>query len=231
MAVTSDTSGGPGDIPKIRQAIRTPKSAAVAGIVFSLCFGVVIWLIRSVAPPDQAVPGELVTSAAERNKVLLAMYLLPIAGIAFLWFIGVIRDRIGHREDRFFATVFLGSGLLFVAMIFVAGAGLTSLLTAAADHPLSPELWRFGRAFSFTLMSIYALRMAAVFTICTTTLAGRLGLLPRWMVIVGYLSGALLLLTVNVIPRMELVFPAWVLLLSVHVLVVGPNPTAVEAPS
>lgn len=33
------------------------------------------------------------------------------AGIAFLWFIGVIRDRSGAHEDRFFATVFLGSGL------------------------------------------------------------------------------------------------------------------------
>ncbi len=52
----------------------------------------------------------------------VSLNLVPFAGIAFLWFIGVLRDRIGEREDRFFATVFLGSGLLFVAMMFVAVA-------------------------------------------------------------------------------------------------------------
>ena len=54
--------------------------------------------------------------------MILALNLLPFAGIAFLWFIGVVRDRIGQGEDRFFATVFLGSGLLFIAMLFVTGA-------------------------------------------------------------------------------------------------------------
>ena len=66
----------------------------------------------------------------------IALNLVPFAGIAFLWFIGVLRDRIGEREDRFFATVFLGSGLLFVAMIFVAagiGGALEELL-AKAHH-------------------------------------------------------------------------------------------------
>ena len=50
------------------------------------------------------------------------LYLVPFAGIAFLWFIGVLRDRLGEREDSFFATVFLGSGLLFVAMLFASAA-------------------------------------------------------------------------------------------------------------
>jgi hypothetical protein len=48
--------------------------------------------------------------------------MLPFAGIAFLWFIAVMRDRLGELEDRFFTTVFLGSGLLFIAMIFTAVA-------------------------------------------------------------------------------------------------------------
>ena len=54
--------------------------------------------------------------------------MVPFAGIAFLWFIGVVRDRIGEREDKFFATVFLGSGLLFVAMLFAAAAVLGGLI-------------------------------------------------------------------------------------------------------
>jgi hypothetical protein len=52
----------------------------------------------------------------------IALNLIPFAGIAFLWFLGVVRDRIGEREDRFFAKVFLGSGLLFVGMMFVGAA-------------------------------------------------------------------------------------------------------------
>jgi hypothetical protein len=52
----------------------------------------------------------------------LALYLVPFAGIAFLWFIGVLRDRLGELEDRFFATVFFGSGLLFLAMLFASAA-------------------------------------------------------------------------------------------------------------
>jgi hypothetical protein len=39
--------------------------------------------------------------------VAIGLNLIPFAGIAFLWFIGVIRDRIGAHEDRFFATVLL----------------------------------------------------------------------------------------------------------------------------
>ena len=50
----------------------------------------------------------------------LALNIIPFAGIAFLWFMGVLRDRFGQQEDRFFATVFLGSGLLFLAMLFAA---------------------------------------------------------------------------------------------------------------
>ncbi|KAF0961121.1 hypothetical protein MLGJGCBP_05780 [Rhodococcus sp. T7] len=47
------------------------------------------------------------------SQIAAALFLAPIAGIAFLRFIGVLRDRFGDLEDRFFATVFLGSGLPF----------------------------------------------------------------------------------------------------------------------
>jgi hypothetical protein len=79
-------------------------------------------LLRVSVPANPAVPGAWLTDSRHRAQVAIALNLVPFAGIAFLWFIGVLRDRIGEREDRFFATVFLGSGLLFVAMIFAAAA-------------------------------------------------------------------------------------------------------------
>ncbi len=85
-------------------------------------------LIHVAVPADSREAGDWVLDDSKRRLVAIALNLLPFAGIAFLWFIGVVRDRLGEGEDRFFATVFLGSGLLFVAMLFVSGADASALL-------------------------------------------------------------------------------------------------------
>jgi hypothetical protein len=135
-----------------------------------------------------------------------------------LWFIGAVRDRIGAGEDRFFATVLLGSGLLFIAMLFAAGAIAGGIVLTAEDRPAA-EVWLFGRRVSFTLLTVYAMRMAAVFAISTTTTAARLGMAPRWLTVLGLLTGVVLLVSVGFISWVEVVFPAWVFVFSVHILV------------
>ena len=87
----------------IRARLKTPRSAAIAGILFSvlLITGVVLLRLSIRAGPLET-GAWLKTSS---NKVALALNLVPFAGIAFLWFIGVLRDRLGELEDRFFATV------------------------------------------------------------------------------------------------------------------------------
>ena len=99
--------------------LRTPRAAAVAGIIFSVLLAAALVLLRVSVPAHPAVPGSWLTNSHRRAAVAIALNLVPFAGIAFLWFIGVLRDRIGERGGPFFATVFLGSGVLFVAMIFV----------------------------------------------------------------------------------------------------------------
>ncbi len=177
-------------------------------------------LIRVAVPSGSNDPGVWVTDDSKRSMVIGALNLLPFAGIAFLWFIGVVRDRIGTGEDRFFATVFLGSGLLFVAILFVTGAIAVGLVVTAGELP-TPEVWPFGRRIIYSLLNAYAMRMAAVFIISTTTIATRLGLVPRWLTVLGLTSGAVLLLAAGLIPWIEVVFPAWVLVLSIHILVVS----------
>jgi hypothetical protein len=203
------------------RGIRTPRAAAVAGIAFSLLLTAVLVLIRQSVPGDPADAGDWLTNRSKRNAVVLALNLLPFAGIAFLWFIGVIRDRIGQREDRFFATVFLGSGLLFIAMLFVSAATASGLVLAAGDSSGVPPaaVWSFGRRATYTLLTVYAMRMAAVFAISTTTIFARLRLVPRWLVLIGFGSGAVLLVTAGIVPWLELIFPAWVFILSSHILV------------
>ena len=210
-----------------RQSIRTPRAAAVAGIVFSVLLTAAFVLVRLAAPRDPEDAGRWLTEGGKRDLVIVALNLLPFAGIAFLWFIGVVRDRIGPAEDRFFATVFLGSGLLFIAMLFATGAVAGGLVLTASERPAA-GVWPFGRRVLFTLFNVYAMRMAAVFTFSTTTIATRLEIAPRWLTVLGLATGAILLLTAGVVPWIELVFPTWVLVFSVHILVVSFRPRQPE---
>ena len=204
------------------RAIRTPRAAAVAGIVFSVLFAASVVLLEWALPSGSQDAGTWVDDDARRTAVTLSLQLLPFAGIAFLWFIGVLRDRIGSGEDRFFATVFLGSGLLFVAMFFVSGAVAGGLISTAAEASVGRlgSVWPFGRRSAASLAAVYGLRMAAVFTISATTLATRLQVVPRWLAVLGYATAAVLLFGVGLLPYLQVVFPAWVFALSVHLLVV-----------
>ena len=199
--------------------MRTPRAAAVAGIVFSVLLTAVFVLIRSAVPKGSTATPDYWDDDSRRNALILALNLVPFAGIAFLWFIGVIRDRLGDAEDRFFATVFLSSGQLFIAMLFVGAASGGGLLLSAADGP-STDVWPYGRELTILLLTVYAMRMAAVFALSTTSLLARLGLAPRWLIVLGYGAGLALLVTVGFVPWAELVFPAWIFILSVHMLMV-----------
>ncbi len=205
------------------QALRTPRAAAVAGIVFSILFATATVLVQGAIPPDSDDPSSWMTDSSKRAAVSFGLQLLPFAGIAFLWFIGVLRDRIGPGEDRFFATVFLGSGLVFVAMFFAAGAvaaGLIEVAGSTADGDGAGTVWPAAREIGHTLMTVYGLRMAAVFTISATTLASRLRVVPRWLVLLGYATAIVMLIGAGFVPWLELVFPAWVFVISVHILLV-----------
>ncbi len=203
------------------RAIRTPRAAAFAGIAFSVLFVIVLVLVHQAVPSDPKDAGTWLSDSSRRHSVLLALSLVPFAGIAFLWFIGVVRDRIGDAEDRFFATVFLGSGLLFVAMIFVAAAVAAGLVASAGQRHgslVASSAWPVGRRMTSDLLNVYAMRMAAVFMIATSTILLRTRLAPRWLVALGYTIALVLLVAIDFSAWIELAFPAWVLVVSLHIL-------------
>jgi hypothetical protein len=207
--------------PDIRAKLRTPRAAGVAGILFSVLLGVALVLIGISVPSEASEAGVWLTDAGRRNAVSLALNLVPFAGIAFLWFIGVIRDRIGEHEDRLFATAFLGSGLLFVGMLFVAAAVAAGMLAdpaIEAGRRLSPEVWGLGRRITFTVLNVYAMRMGAVFILSTTTIGMRTGVIPRWLVVAGFVAALILLVGTSLSSWMNLVLPVWALILSVDIL-------------
>ena len=204
--------------------LRTPRAAAVAGILFSVLLGLVLVLLIVSAPSDPTRAGAWLSDPARRATIALALNLVPFAGIAFLWFIGVVRDRIGQREDRFFASVFLGSGLLFVAMLFVGaafGGGLVAEAAAGSAATPGPDTLAVGRQITSLLLHLYAMRMAAVFTISAATITLRTRAAPRWIGMLGIAVGVVLLVSVGLTLWLELLFPAWILLLSLDILRTG----------
>jgi MFS family permease len=202
----------------VRQ-LRNPASAAVAGIIFSVILIVVLVQFHASVPAGRPSTDWL-TDEDRRQGVQMAVALIPFAGIAFLWFIGVIRTRLGDREDKLFATVFLGSGLLFVALLFLAGAILATLLALfERGIPVGADALILLVVFTKSLMGMFGARMAAVFTISVSSVGLRTGMLPRWLVVLGYITGVILLLSPPLSNWTQLLFPTWVLLFSVYILV------------
>jgi hypothetical protein len=191
--------------------LSTPRAAAVAGVLFALLFGAALILIR-LALPEGAEPGSQWVDEAG-GHIRTSAILMPFAGIAFLWFIGVVRDGFGGFEDKFFSSVFIGSGLLFLAMIFTSSA-----VGVALTHT-SGEMTVFGQMLLLALSKTYALRMAAVFMMSLATIWLKTGLMPRWLVGATYLVAVGLILASDLTMWLVLAFPAWVLVVSVLLLV------------
>jgi hypothetical protein len=204
-----------------QQVLAPPRGAAIAGVIFSLLMIVGMGIARTAVPADLTQPDVWLTEPDRRAAVRLALALVPFAGIAFLWFMGVLRNRLGELEDKFFATVFLGSGLLFVASLFAAAALMGALIGAVAAGNLrssdSATLY-LGRRAIDALVNLFAMKMAGVFMISTCTIGLRSAIFPRWIAFAGYACALVLLLVIANWKWIALVFPLWMLLVSMQIL-------------
>jgi hypothetical protein len=213
----------PDEVPFVTDnPLRTPRAAAVAGILFALLLGTAIVLARLAIPAHPGAGTDWLTDGAATVKVALG--LVPFAGIAFLWFMGVVRDRFGSSEDRFFSTVFLGSGLLFLAMLFVwagTAGGLIASYSSDPDLTIESGIYVYAAQMMYGITSIYVIRMAGVFMISLGTIWIRTGTMPRWLAILTYGVSLVLLVSVSLSPWMALVFPGWVMIISVYILTVN----------
>jgi hypothetical protein len=185
-----------------------------------LLFGATLILIRVKMPEGVGDSAEWLDW--QKDGISAATKLMPFAGITFLWFIGVVRDNLGRYEDRFFASVLLGSGLLFLAMMFlstaVAGA-LVATDTGVTDAAAHVAVIAFGKMIVVSAAKTYAIRMAAVFMISLATIWLKTGLMPRSLVVVSYFVALGLLIAGDVSMWLTLAFPAWVLVVSALILV------------
>lgn len=221
---------------RIYARLRAPKAAAIAGILFAILIFISIVLLLTSLPENPR--DNTAWLVAKKNNLLLSFNLIPFAGIAFIWFMGVVRDYLGENEDQFFATVFFGSGLLFLAALFVAAASTGTIILLSetqSERLIASGIYDLSWTFSRYLMFVYAIRMAGVFMISTSSLFIRTRVIPRWMALLGFLLAVIMIFRISQIDRLGwvfLFFPLWILLVSVYILIIHhrhqPESTATE---
>jgi hypothetical protein len=222
--VTNEASSGDASVvANAEREARAPRAAGIAGLVFAALFVFSVTLLGNHPAPGSSAAEIASWYTRESPTIaLVGLYLVPFAGIAFLWFVAVIRDVVGDREDRFLATVFLGSGLLFVAMLFAAAASAGALIALirfqGAPAP-SPDSVDLARSLAYAFMYVFGVRVAAVFVLVSSTIGRRTGTMPRWLAYAGVAVALVLLFTVSYFQFTVLLFPFWVSTVSIVILI------------
>jgi hypothetical protein len=226
MDTATTADGAPaGDEPAVEhEHARSLRKAAFltagVGIAHAVLFLLAIWLL-SDAPGAEATNEEILdyySSDEQRRPLLVALYVMPFAGIALIWFIVALRMWISgqvRRENVLLSNVQLVSGILYVALFF-AGSAASSVLAASvefADGPVDPVVARQFPQFGSALLFVFGMRMAAMFVFTTTNIFRHAGIMPRWFALAGFVVGLFLLLSASFNRALVLVFPIWMLVL------------------
>jgi hypothetical protein len=204
----------------------TPRLAAVMGLVFAGLFIAALVVVNGVphlGAPDEAY-GTFYDGAGNTVVTAVALYLVPLAGIAFLWFVVALRsvlDTLAPAPSAMANGLNLLSGVLFVALLFAGTAALATpvfVTTLGGGPPLAPEAARALSGLGYGLVFVFSVRGAGMFALTTTTLLRSAGVMPRGVAIAGYVLATWLLITATDHPASLLVLPAWVLLVAVVLL-------------
>jgi len=202
--------------------MRSVEAAAVAGLLHASFSLVATNLLLSAPDPSDgaAVLAAWYSDEGNQRSLIAAVNLLTISSIMFLWFVAVIRRRVGDRENRFFGTVFLGSALLLTGAWLTAGVLYAAPAIAVQRFDVVPDSGAIAmtQASGLTMVSVVATRLEAVFIISTTTVGRLSQAFQRWLVVAGYVVGLTLLLMPVPNAVLTWVFPVWVATMSVTLL-------------
>lgn len=221
-------SAGPASTPGSWRARATSiEFAAVAGLVCAAAW--TIGLRGLLACPGLgATNDEIARYYADPGRTDDVGFLLAsmtIGSIAYLWFVGVIRSRLGYREIRLVGTVFFGASVLFTALLMVASSALAApaLLVEVGGQAPDPGAAALLRAFNAGILAVFAPRVATLVMFSTATLARRAGVWPRWLVVGTYVVGVIEFVNVTLSTPMVYVFPVWIAVVSLVVIVRHPE--------
>jgi len=204
---------------QVERKAATPVAGAIAGMLFAVLFSVSMILVTTTMA--QIESGTSPSLESSLPSLELALGLIPFAGLFFLWFIAVARLQLGRFEDQFFATIFLGSGYIFLALTFAAAALAGASLANAQQDPAfaGSSTYDFARLAVAQLLTVFVPKMAGVFTLSQSMLWLTTKVMPRWMGLVAMLVAFTLLLGIGQPQWNVLLFPSWVILVSAYILV------------
>lgn len=200
--------------------IRSIEGAAIAGLIFAV-LSVIGLAMENTRPSLTATDAEMIawySDAANRTVVTVGLSLIVFAAVAFLWFIAVIRRRVGTRDDRFIGSVFTGSGILLTGVMLAAAAAIASpAVTVHLSDGIVPDPGALHAVTGLgsTLALLVLLRIQAVFIVTVSTLALRTGAFNRWLSYFGYAMSVVMFFIPLLTEPMGMAFPAWVGVLSI----------------
>jgi hypothetical protein len=212
------STGAPDEAAHFR---RITLGTAAAGAAFVVLFVVSVSILAQAPGPrasDEAIV-QYYSGADRRWLSIVGLYLLPLAAVAFLWFIAALREWVSgssRRLNQVLSNVQLLSGIAFIALSLTASAAtVVGAFEVEFGHGvLDPAAARQFPLFGSALFYVFAMRMAAIFVTSTTGIVRGSGIFPRWFQVVSYVVAACLFLVPSRGLWLTFVFPAWVLLLS-----------------
>lgn len=215
-----------------RDRLTSFEVAAVAGVVCAVCWSISLRGLLGrpgLGASEDELRRHYADVGADATAVQLALMILGT--VAYLWFVGVVRSRLGARESRLGGTVFLGASVLFTGLLLVGGAALAapSILVELGGQQPDPGAASMVRALAAIILSVFAPRVATLVMFSVATLSRRAGALPRWLIVLTYVLGVVEFVNVTISTPILYVFPAWIALVSVVVLVRHPTPAPTAA--
>jgi hypothetical protein len=210
-------------LDRVRRAVSSLEAAALAGLGAAAALTLSVYLLGR-QPGVRSSNEDLAWYADSSNRftVFVGLNLAPVGIVAFFWFMAVIRRRLGDREDQFFSTAFLGSGIAFGMLTVVAAAcaaAPTLVVHFGDERSLDESTIALAHGLWFGLWGVSASRFVGVFMAATSTIGLRFGALPIWLARLGLAAGALLGLTGAFAGPLDFLFPAWLVVVSITVLV------------
>jgi len=209
-----------------RERLASVEAAAIAGLVCAVGWSVGVRGLL-VTPPIDASPQQITafyTDPDTGHHALLFLQFIVVATLAFLWFVGVVRGRLGDAEPKLFGTAFLGGAVLLAGVVLIGTAALAapSVLVEVGGRIPDPGAVGLSRALAVILLSVVAPRVATLVVFSTATLGRSTGALPAWLVWLSYAIGVVELINVTVAAPTIYLFPAWIALVSIVLLIRGP---------
>lgn len=212
------TEPNPVNSVRVERQAATPAAGAIAGMLFAVLYSASMLIIMTTMARINSTGSSLESGLPAFD---LALGLIPFAGLFFLWFVAVARQHLGRFEDQFFATIFMGSGYIFLALTFAAAALAGASLASAQQDPAfaSSDTYNFARLTVAQILTVFVPKMLGVFALSQSVLWLTTRVMPRWMGLVAVLVAFILLLGLAQTSWIVLLFPTWVILVSVYILV------------